>query len=429
MKDDTAATASTSRFPGVPDAPVARPSVARVACGVHQLLWRPWAPPVLLDPRSTAILDALDGSPLAPLADALAEVERRAPDDVDRELRAVVHQLDRHGLLTSSPAWAHWSPAALNRAVTPCDRQSWRLDDAVLVDLEVGRRRITLASADPHLAAALCAQQTFPPHPASTDLATAALELVVTPSDRPRGVHQLFGRAGRTYHRSTELPAVVRSFTAHLGALVWMERRPDLVWLDACALVVPGGVALLPGRVRYDWARLGRRLATYGVTAVESVQVALDPATAEVVLPPAPGPEVVAIGQEWSRLAGIDPGGVRADRPAGGVEAARRGTDPGDDDGGRLPVVRVDHLVNDVELQRHEADGHRADELDPAVGAQRVAVLAHHGALDRSPEPPDVETAAVVLDTVVRAATGPGVRHRLHHRIAPLLASFAPDAP
>jgi hypothetical protein len=428
VSHDTSAP-STSQLSGASDAPVARRSVARVACGTLQLLWSPWAPPVLFDARSAALLDALDGRPLTTVTGRLAEVEKPAAGDVEAELRPVVHQLERHGLLTSSPAWAHWSPAALNRAVTPCDRQTWRLDDADLVDLEVGRRRITVATADPHLATALRAQQTFPQLPAATDLSTAALELVVTPSERPRGVHRLFGRAGRTYHRSTDLAAVVGSFTAHLAALAWMERRSDLVWLDACALVVPGGVALLPGRVRDDWARLGRRLATYGVTGVETVQVALDPATAEVVLPPAPDPEVVAIERAWARLTGVEPGGVRVDRPAGGVEAARRGTGPGDDDGGRLPVVRIDHLVDDAELQDHVVAGHRSDRLDPAVGAQRMAVLAHHGALDGSTEPPDVDRATAVLHTVVHAATRAGVRHRLHHRIAPLLASFAPAAP
>lgn len=383
--------------------------MARVACAGQHLLWAPWSPPVLLDPRSVAILDALDGSPLADLIDALSEVQHRPRVEVEAELRSVVHQLAWHGLLASSPPWDRWSPAELGRSVTECDREAWQLDRARIVDLEVGSRRVTVVSTDTDLDDALDAQRTLRVLPPATDLTTAHLELMVVLSDRSNGVHQLFGRAGRTYRRSTDRIDVIRSFLAHLGSLVWMQQRPDLVWLDALALRVPGGAAVLPGMVRYDWARLGRRLAAEGVAPVEAVQVALDPASGRVIVPPPPDPAIVALGRDWAARAGVDQGAVEPD--------------PGDDDGG-LPVARVDHLVSPSELDRYLAAGHDADDLDPAVGAQRLAALARQGAMDLDREPPSSTRTTVILTAVADVACREGVVHRLHHQIAGLVRSF-----
>lgn len=396
----------------VPDDPDARADVARVACAGQHLLWSPWAPPVLLDARSLAILDALDGSPLTDLIDALADVEQRPRDEVDAELRSVVHQLAWHGLLVSSPPWRRWSPAALGRPVTECDREAWQLDGARIVDLEIGGRRATVVSSDRHLDEALDAQDSISVLDPTEDLATAHLELMVAPGDRPNGVHRLFGRAGRTYRRSTDPVDLIRSFTAHLGTLAWMVSRPDLVWLDALALRIPGGVALLDGIARYDWARLGRRLAADGIVPIESVQVALDPSTGELVVPPPPDPDVVALGRDWARRAGLDDPAVTA------------GSFAESDSSGELPVSRVDHVAGTAELERFAAAGHSPDDLDPALGAQRLALLARRGAMDLSIEPPDPARTATILATIADVSSRPGVVHRLHHQVADLLRSL-----
>jgi hypothetical protein len=412
-----------------PTHPVARAGAAGVEVDGHHLRWCPWAPPVLLDARAEAIRQALDGSPLTDLVDALAEVEQRPVHQVRSELDQVVRQLGRHGLLEESPPWSWWSPAALHRPLTACDAEAWNLDRSDVFDLEIAGRRVTVAIDDPVVADGLRDSGRYRVHEPPADLGTAPVELVLATSDQPGGVHRLLGRAGRTFARSTDRAVVVRSLVTHLAALEWAiapgahpapeptaapssapSPRPlPLVWFDAVALVLPrGGVSLLAGRARYDWARLARPLAAAGINALPGPAVAVDPATRTVVRPPSPDPELVALAHRCGAPPGPGPG---AGPGAGQL------TD--------LRVTRLDHVANDVDRAQLQAQGHDPVALGPALAAHRLALLAHPAALDRfASSPPDPDQAHHVLTTVGAVATAPGVASRVHVRTADLVASL-----
>ena len=384
--------------------------------GQH-LHWQPWAPPVLLDPRSEAIRQALDGAPLADLIDALAEVEQRPTDHVRSELTRVVRDLDRHGLLEGSPAWRWWSPAALNRPLTACDAEAWNLDRADVFDLEVAGRRITVVVDDATVAEALRSWDGHQVLDAPTDLGTASVEVILATADRPGGVHRLFGRAGRTMARSTDRSEIIQAMVDHLAALEWLHAgsgpgapggHDEPVWFDATALVLPGdGVALVAGRARYAWARLARPLAAAGIVPVPGPAVAVEPHTRRIIPPPRPGPDLA----ELARRCGTVP--------------TRQGPPTRTPDDTDLTVTRIDHIASTHELTTIRRHGHDPDRLDPAMAAHRLALLAHLGALDHHPHrPPDLSEADTILDAVARLATAPPVRSRIHDATAALVTSL-----
>ena len=398
--------------------PAARSDLARVHCG-QDLLWNPWAPPVLLDPRAVAILDALDGSPLDELVQALAEVEQRSEHTVEAELTAVVRQLRWHGLLVDSPPWAQWSPAALNRPVTECDRLAWRLDEAEVLHLTIADRPITISIADPALADYVRSLALHPAAPAPDDLSRAAIELTVTPSVRDRGVHQLFGRAGRTYCRSTDYDEIVTSFFDHLAALEWMYSRPDLVWLDAFALRVPGGVAIVAGPARYEWARMARQLRAAQISVVEAPMVAIDPSTLRCVLPP-PNERITEMARRY----------VETLTPAGPDQApTRAGREmPLLDDPQQLDVVRVDHISAEPEVAQLIEAGHDPASLSGPVASHRLALLAHIAAHDIHRDGLTTAQVTEILETVVTVATASEVTSRVHHHASHLVDSLLGQA-
>lgn len=391
--------------------PAALAAGAAVRVGDDTLHWRPWAPPVLLNPRAEAVLAAFDGAPLADLVEALADVESRPRDAVAAELELLARHFAGYGLLAGSPQRPRWSPSAMNRPITRCDSTAWNLERADVFDVIVAGRRATCIVGDTAVAAALRQQD----HPEVADtraeLGAAPIELILAVEDRPRGMHRLFGRAGRTHLRSTDRDEVVRGFFAHLDTLAWSRTQPEHLWLDAVALQLPrGGIALVAARARYDWARLARPLQHAGIEAVEAplAAVAFDAGTAVAVIPPAVvDPAIAAIARTC--LAG--------DRPL---------RKPLGDD---RRIRRVDLIATDNELDRLGAAGHDPHDLPRPLAAHAVAELAHAAALDRYPDEPPTDTAATaIVDAAVRLTQAPGLDVAVHSRVADLARTLVDTA-
>lgn len=377
-----------------------------VPVGAEALHWQPWAPPVLLDPRTEAILQAFDGSPIEDLASALAELEDRPIGHVRFELEMVARQLAGHGLLEDSRVRPRWSPAALNRPITPCDSEAWNLPEAQIVDLVVGGRKATCIVGDAEVFDVLVAQDHFEVLGPPEDVMFTPIELILAMAPGPRGVHRLFGRAGRVLTRSTDRDEVVRAFFSNLDALAWTRVSEERVWLDAAALRCPGGgTALLSGRALYDWTHMARPLERAGFTKIETPVVAVSDreGPAAVVAPPDPDPAVEAMALKC----------ISADRPL-------RPRYDGD-----LAVRRIDLIATEEDMQALRDNGHDPDSISVGLAAQRLALLAHTAALDIFPdEPPGRDRVVEILEGVVRLASTPDVTTRVHSRIKDMTASL-----
>ncbi|MCB0978705.1 MAG: hypothetical protein KDB02_14730 [Acidimicrobiales bacterium] len=386
--------------------PAAKAAGSVVPVGEESLHWQPWATPVLLDARTGAILQAFDGSPIEDLAQALAEVEQRPLEQVRFELEMVARHLAGNGLLEDARVRPRWSPAALNRPVTPCDSEAWNLSKAQITDLVVGGRKATCIVGDPEVFDVLTSQDHFEVLGPPEDIMFTPIELILAMAPGPRGVHRLFGRAGRVLTRSTDRDEVVRAFFSNLDSLAWTRSSEEQVWLDAAALSShTNGVALLSGRALYDWARMARPLERAGYALLETPMVAIsvEDGRVSVVAPPAPDPAVVAMAHKCM-------GDDRPVRP---------------DTYGDLTVRRIDLIATDEDMTALRDNGHDPDAIDAGLAAQRLALLAHTAALDIFPEdPPPQERTMAILQGVANLALTPGVRTRAHSQIKDLTKSL-----
>lgn len=394
--------------------PAALAAGSTASVGGHTLHWQPWARPVLLDAHAEAILAAFDGAPLDELVDALAEVQHRARDEVAAEMQLLVRHFAGHGLLVGSPQRPRWSPSAMNRPITSCDATAWNLESAEVLDVVVSGRRATCIVGDAAVVDALRRQGRLEVLDAPGNLGGAPIELILAIEDRPGGVHRLFGRAGRGLLRSTDRDEVVRSFFSHLDTLAWTRSLPEHLWLDAAAMRLPhGGVALVAGRARYDWARLGRPLQRAGIGTVEA---ALTPVTFDgdvpvtVEPPDVVDPDVAAVARAC----------LGDDRPLRAAPSRPQ------------PVTRVELIATSTEIDRLIAAGHDPDTLDAPLAAYRIALLAHDAALDRYPdEPPSGPDASAALQATVSLAASPEVAVAIRSQVAELVTALTrvPTAP
>ncbi len=358
---------------------------------------------MVLDRRALAVLDAFDGSPLPPLADALADIEARDRSEALIELQHLAVMFARVGLLDDGTHHPRPNVTALGRPVTVCDRDWWRLDASTITDLHLENRLLTVSSTDERLSQVLAGLTGL--HSTTRDAIddTTPLELVVAMSERERGVHALYGRGGRVYARSTDRSALIHQFCLYLASLAWLATDPDVVWLDSLLLHRDGEAALLHGRARHMWTQFGRRLEQRGWRALPSVLAALDPATAQVVVPPMPT-GVVAEAMDLLDITSTP-------------EVAF---------GSRLTVTRIDDLAPDYEVSFLINAGHDLSDLSPPLTGWRVALMAFRGAADAWPsqDSPDTHRGETALRTAAALAERPDLPAALHLSDDALVASL-----